>query len=181
MTIQDILQKRNLYYRNINFTTILSKEEMAFLKQEIIKLNQNGMSFTKISKELDIERPTIRAWMKSINYQIINKHNELKVRDNLFDVIETEEDAYWLGFIYADGYISDGGMFELCLKYTDYGHLIKFAKYCEYDINKIVSKQKTNFTNSFRCRLSFAAQHLKSNFTRQGIIPRKSLILTFPL
>lgn len=118
--------------------------------------------------------------MKSINYIIINKQNKLRVRKDLFEKIETEEDAYWLGFIYADGYISDEGTFELSLKHTDYNHLLKFADYCGFDRSKVVRKQKTNFPNSFRCRIGFATQQLQFNFNKHGIIPRKSLTLEFP-
>lgn len=180
MELQDIIQKRNLHGIGVNLKNILSKQEIEFLKQEIIKLNQTGMSFTQISKKLNIGRHVIRKWMKAVDYEIINTQNRLRIKNNLFQKITTEEDAYWLGFLYADGYISDKGMVEVCLKSSDYTHLLKFADYCGFDRNKVVKKQKTNFPNSFRCRLSFSTQHLKDNFIKHGVVPRKSEILTFP-
>jgi len=180
MKLQEIIDKRNKYGKGVNLIHIFTIEELKFLKEEIVKINQSGVSFVKISKQLNIERPAIRKWMKSINYKITNEHNKLKVREDLFREIKTEEDAYWLGFIYADGYISDKGNFEISLKHTDYEHLLKFAEYCKFDKNKVVSKGKTNFLNSFRCRISFSAQQTQINFNKHGVVPRKSLILTFP-
>ena len=51
-----------------------------------------------------------------------------------FDVIDTEEKAYWLGFIYADGYISsiDKAGFEIALKAEDSNHLHKFNRFMEH-------------------------------------------------
>ncbi len=143
-------------------------------------MNQNGLSFIQISDLLKIGRRSIRKWMKSVNYEIINTHNSLRVREDLFKDILTEEDAYWLGFIYADGYIANDGQFEISLKDSDYTHLLKLATFCDFDKLKVKSKQKTNFPNCFRCRMSFATQHLKERFNNIGIVPRKSLILTFP-
>ena len=37
---------------------------------------------------------------------------------NVFDTIDTEEKAYWLGFIYADGYLNSSPLFDN--KKTDY-------------------------------------------------------------
>jgi hypothetical protein len=180
MNLQSILNKRLLYNKNRKLCLIFNEEEINFIKNEIIKLNQQGISFTQISKMLNIERVNIRRWMKELNYNIVNEQNKLKIRKNLFEVIETEEDAYWLGFIYADGYIADNGQFEISLKSNDYPHLLKFANYCEFDKNKVKQNQKTNFKNSFRTRMSFATQQLKENFLKHGVVPRKSLILTFP-
>ena len=180
MELQEILSRIDKRKVGINIKNILSKEEFEFLKCEIIKLNREGLSFIKISDQLNIYRHTIRKWMKSVDYKIVNTHNRLRVRENLFEEINTEEDAYWLGFLYADGYISKGGMVQVGLKHTDYEHLLKFADFCGYDRSKVIKKQKTNFPNSFRCRIAFSTQHLKSNFNKHGIINNKSLILKFP-
>lgn len=136
-------------------------------------------SLTKIKNYLNLDRDTLRKKLKEAGIKYRNYQNELKVRTDLFSKIETEEDAYWLGFILADGYISDDGDFELSLNYNDYFHLIKFAKYCEFPLEKVVKKQPVG-KKYYRCRIAFATQHLQENFNKVGIIARKSLILQFP-
>ena len=180
MELQEILKKKEAFKKACKWENILSKNEFTFLKEEIVKMNKKGISFTQISKLLKIERHSIRRWMKSIDYKIINNHNSLRIRENLFESVFSEEDAYWLGFIYADGYIGDKGQFSIGLKESDYSHLLKFADFCNFDKSKVRTKIKTNFPNSFSCRIAFATQHLKERFNNIGIIPRKSLILTFP-
>jgi hypothetical protein len=48
------------------------------------------------------------------------------VDENFFDYVDTEEKAYWLGFITADGGIVDSSII-LQLKIDDIGHLHKFT------------------------------------------------------
>lgn len=41
-----------------------------------------------------------------------------------FENIDTEEKAYWLGFLYADGYVNaNEDKIELCLAEKDFHHL----------------------------------------------------------
>ena len=47
--------------------------------------------------------------------------------DNYFEQIDSEEKAYWVGFLYGDGHISDHTVY-LCLQTRDKGHIIKFLK-----------------------------------------------------
>ena len=48
----------------------------------------------------------------------------------MFDTIDSEEKAYWLGFIYADGWISDANnCFTLTLQQRDVEHLLKFNEF----------------------------------------------------
>ena len=62
-----------------------------------------------------------------MGYNIVNKQNLLRIDENIFDNIDSEEKAYWLGFIFADGciYISRrhnklSYRFYMGLKESDY-------------------------------------------------------------
>lgn len=146
----------------------------------LLTMYESGHSLTEIQNITGYNRTSISKLFKRNNVDIINYQNQLRIREDLFESISTEEDAYWLGFILADGYISDKGNFEISLKSEDYNHLLKFADYCGFDKSKVLKKQNTNFKDSYRCRIIFAAQHLKNRFNALGIIPRKSLIVKFP-
>ena len=57
--------------------------------------------------------------------------NKCKFNHNFFDVIDTEEKAYWLGFLMADGHINDRAncgalQLHIHLSKKDYNHLKKF-------------------------------------------------------
>ena len=46
-----------------------------------------------------------------------------------FHKIDSEQKAYWLGFILGDGYLrKDGYAMEIGLKDSDVDHLLKFAR-----------------------------------------------------
>lgn len=108
---------------------------------------------------------------------------------NYFDSIDTEEKAYWLGFIFADGNISKSERmykgklkrgnyrFELSLKAEDKYHLEKFAKVIGFN-KEVKTSKATNRTN--RCRLYFNNKHLWTILNSYGCTPNKSLTLTFP-
>ena len=108
---------------------------------------------------------------------------------NYFDSIDTEEKAYWLGFIFADGNISKSERiykgkikkgnyrFEVSLKDTDREHLEKFAK--EISFEKEIKISQTN-SKAKRCRLYFNNKHFWNTLNNYGCTPNKSLTLKFP-
>lgn len=131
-------------------------------------------SHTEIALLYNVNRETVRRNLTKIGVKSINYHNEMKHDKDKFSVIETEEDAYWLGFIYADGYVSDNNDFEIGLKESDYLHLEKFIKYLNLNSNvKYNKKQKS-------CRVIYRNKTLVDNLKNFGVVPRKSLILKFP-
>ena len=91
---------------------------------------------------------------------------------NIFDNIDTEEKAYWLGFIFADGYVSNEYRSEISLKRSDFEHLYKFTNFI--DCNREISIDK------YRCRFSFGSKHTVKRLIELGCVPRKSLVLKFP-
>lgn len=108
----------------------------------------------------------------------------------MFDCIDTEEKAYWLGFLYADGYIDASPLdpnkkakygFELSLKGDDYKHLEKFNVFMKHSRNIVkVSNTKCGDKIFTRCRWSVTNKHLWESLNSKGCTPRKSSILKFP-
>ena len=76
---------------------------------------------------MNIGYTTLHRWLRKLNINLPNYHNALKFDNTVFDTIDTEEKAYWLGFMYADGYVqNNGNSVELSLKGSDVEHLEKF-------------------------------------------------------
>lgn len=68
--------------------------------------------------------------------------------EHYFDEINTKEKAYWLGFMYADGYISKNNTIGCGLKNDDKEHLITFLKVIEISEIYLMHNKKTN-SNKF--------------------------------
>ena len=92
-----------------------------------------------------------------------------------FEIIDTEEKAYWLGFLYADGCVgSKEDKVELGLAEKDLKHIEKFRDFMNIT-NKISYREKTK-----SYRMSFRSAKCKQDLIDKGCIPKKSLILDFP-
>ena len=103
-----------------------------------------------------------------------SKHWRYHFEYSFFNVIDTEEKAYWLGFLYADGYVSKYGV-ELALSAQDRDHLVKFADAIKAD-NSLI-KLKAN-TNSYRIQVH--SKEMVEALQDHGCYKAKSLTLQFP-
>lgn len=75
-----------------------------FNPEEIIKLNNEGKTIREIANIVDIPEKRLSEMIKSFNLDI-KKGLCNKINESFFDVIDTEEKAYLLGFFIADGCI----------------------------------------------------------------------------
>lgn len=104
--------------------------------------------------------------------------NHLTENKTLFETIDSEESAYWLGFLDADGCVHNGNNYdykiEISLKEEDRHHLEKFRDFIGKD-NKISDRVKTKAV-----RYSFRNKTIWQNLINLGCVPHKSLILQFP-
>ena len=92
-----------------------------------------------------------------------------------FEIIDTEEKAYWLGFLYADGCVgSNENKVELGLAEKDLKHIEKFRDFIGV-FNKICYRSSTK-----SYRYSFRSETCKNDLIKQGCTQKKSLTLTFP-
>lgn len=103
--------------------------------------------------------------------------------DNYFHNIDTEEKAYWLGFIYADGYISKVRGYKIVgitLSIDDKFHLEKFKKAIEATNPIKIYKQTSGYSNKEYCRLIINGENLFDDLLNHGVFENKTLILEPP-
>lgn len=158
--------------------------------EEYVNTSIYDRSITKLSDKYGINRKTIIKYLNERNIEITNTHGKIPFREDAFDFIDTEEKAYWLGFMYADGYItSKGNRIGLSLSIKDIDHLKKFNTFLNYskgmnitDSHQFGSKEKYNKNGELMQMVStvITNQHMWESLNALGCVPNKSLILTFP-
>ena len=158
-----------------------TKEKYEYLKVQIPILIQKGMSSKEISEVLGISKSAIFRICNNLNICIPNYHNSLKFDNTVFDIIDTEEKAYWLGFLYADGNVhSTSNIISITLKGDDKLHLEKFRTFLKASAQVKESYTTINSKQYKICKFSVCDKHIKEALINLGCVPKKSLILTFP-
>lgn len=159
--------------RKLGVNVYNKQNEIKWDINEAIKLYESGKTLSYIAKLYGISVSVVSIRFKKLKIKVINYQNILKFDNKIFDKIDTETKAYWLGFIYADGYVSKTtNCFELALGLKDTKHLHKFAKFMSHENNVKI--------DSYRCRFQVYDKHLKEMFIKLGVTPQKSLTLKFP-
>lgn len=151
-------------------------------EKDILPAYNNGESLTSIAKKFSTTRHALSRGLKKLGITIVNTQNQTKFNENIFDYIDTEEKAYWLGFIWADGYISSkNNTFEIKLSIKDIEHLYKFNSFMQHNKNNVKTQQISFKGKTFiTCRWSVVNKHLHQVLNSYGCVPNKSLVLQFP-
>ncbi len=140
-----------------------------------IKRYKEGNSVASIARELHIDRHRLSKELKQHNVEVSRTSSKYKYNESFFVDINTEEKAYWLGFMYADGYVSEKDTkFELGLKGEDLGHVEKFR-------DTIVPGKPVHIRKKDgSCRLNGTNKNITLSLIEKGCIPNKSKTLQFP-
>lgn len=165
---------------------INTKEELDIL----IEKYNNKESMQDIAKYFGVHVQTVRNRLKELNIYDKNRRNRKHYCDfSFFENIDTEEKAYWLGYIAADGNIysneqrknkSSGSTLKIISKDKD--HLEKFKKSIKADneIEEVISfKGYSNGNKVYRIQIY--SNKMCDDLIKLGIIPNKSLILKPPI
>lgn len=181
-------KKDNLYlnYHYINQSNLEDEFIYAFSDDELqfinLYLNNPTTAYEQISKM--VEKPLSRSTLYHA-LEILGKEKteggSIKYHYNRerFKEIKTEEDAYWLGFITADGCIIENKWLQIQLAAKDKNHLIKFCSYMglnEEETNQII---KNGFGGAYTRdnpinNLKICSLDIINNLKDKGIISKKS-------
>lgn len=148
----------------------------------------SGKTVKEIAAENGLSSKVVTTRLKemSVSFRKGGARTKYTCNENYFDIIDTPEKAYWLGFIYADGCISTNHgnyIFQIALQRGDRLHLEKFLT-CIQSTHPIydgmsVSEKIGNFPNS---KIQFySSPKLCERLIELGVTERKSLTLDFPL
>lgn len=149
-------------------------EQVAYIINKY--LNEN-YTLKQLGKEFNCSYPTIR--------NLLNKH-KIKSRGNkqgyprdefYFNKIDTEEKAYWLGFLYADGCVHSNN-YEISVNITDREHVEKFKTAIKAFNHSIIEIQDKRFQNAKTLyQFSIRDKQLHQDLIKWGCIPQKSLLI----
>lgn len=147
---------------------ILTKE---YLEEEHYN---KGLSLSQIARNTGYGVTTLcthmsRHGLKTQKRQY-NQHGRKYIYDdNFFETIDTEEKAYWLGFIMADGYTMHSKKqkrLRIALGKKDESHLVEFIK-------SINSNQTINYDNR-NPYVDINSTKMCDDLSKYGVVPNKS-------
>lgn len=144
----------------------------------IIREYETGVSIRRLSLKHSIGEQTLTARLKEAGIHVRNLSEARRanhpVREDAFDVV-TEESAYWIGFLMADGSVSDRGEVRLCLKSDDAHHVSRFSAFMGSGKTASVGTYMTTKGMRSIAYIAFESPRLKESLSRYGVVPRKSM------
>jgi hypothetical protein len=158
----------------------LTKQERISISIDYI----NGSTIKNLSVKYNICTWSIFNVLKTLKIPArIRKH---KCNENYFEKIDTNEKAYWLGLLFADGYTrkrrqhnneyKQGGVVGISLKEGDEYLLLNFIN----DIESDYKLYKTITRGHISHKLEINSRKMTDDLIHHGCVVKKSLILTPP-
>lgn len=166
------IKKNNKYSKPKQYRKIIKYDN------EIIKKYNNGCSIQAIADDLNTSTNVV--WNCLLEYDLVNSNNTSRIYDineNRFLKISTEEEAYWLGFLYGDGYVDEqNGRISLCLKEQDKYHIESFIDF----IGSNISGYYKLVNGHMQYRVDINSRKVVNNLVKLGCMQCKTTKLKFP-
>ena len=185
-----IADKHNDTYKNVYESITGHRFEARLLpleeKKRICDLYSNNISTVALGKMYGVNNKPIAAVLKefSISRTGVGRR-KYPLNEYFFDDIDTQNKAYILGFLYADGSISrkkstiamsleenDGYILERMRKEIESDRPLEYLDY--------TNKHDFGYTYKNQYRLCMFSSHMCDMLISKGVCENKSLKLTFP-
>ena len=157
------------------------------IQNQIIIDYLSGKSMRQIEKDYGVSRQTTAKFLEKNNIKKDKGNHYRKYYHNFdyFENIDTEDKAYWLGFIFADGHITNNDnrygqdQFGISCAEKDKEILSKFLVSIEANNPILIYKRKNNEGQPL-CRVQLTSQKTVNDLIDKGCFKQKTLILKPP-
>lgn len=137
---------------------------------------------TKLAIKYNISKDVIYYLFDKYNVSKLNPGNrKYTLNKSYFDKIDTEDKAYFLGLMYADGYNCENrDRFTITLQERDRDILEKLSKCINSNKPLYLIKYKNRPTWQKHLMMTIISKQLSQNLVKLGCWQKKSLNLKFP-
>lgn len=152
---------------------------------EYIRANYQKLSVKKMAEELNRTPNAVKLKAERIGC----KKSPYNCAYDYFNIIDTEDKAYWLGFIYADGYVSinketNSGYVGIELQASDVEHLKKFNKSISGNYQIKFYDKECNLSNNLNkhrmCKIRIYSIDMVNDLINHGATSDKTYTMTLP-
>lgn len=141
---------------------------------------EKGQSIAGIAKKFGLHRIKLSKNLQEKYGIKIRQDGRKPLDENYFSSIDTPEKAYWLGFLYADGYVSENNDIEFCLQDKDKKAVESFKKAIRSG-HKISEKNVVLNGKVFKnWRLTIKSIKMANDLKKHGCACNKTFELKFP-
>lgn len=163
---------------------LLSEEE----KQNIIADYKNNVSLRSLEKKYHHTRRRLSTWLESIGVKTTkgNHYRKYFHDEDFFETIDTEEKAYWLGFMFADGYIVNNenkygqDHFGISVAMDSLDVIEKFKASLKATNPILYDFSGNRYGKQTLCKLVLCSQKTVNDLIDKGCFKQKTLILEPP-
>ena len=159
----------------------IKDEDIEIIKQMIIE----GYTYSEIGRKFNVTKNCIFTYAKKLSLNTGKRFKRKNsIIDNIFETIDTEEKAYWLGFIMADGGVcyttnyykesNKPNRLYINLSIKDYTMLEKFNKFLNYDKPIKTYIPKGTYSTNEMCNVTVNSVKLCKDLGCYGIVPNKT-------
>ncbi len=140
--------------------------------QQVLQLFQNGVTTREISKKLSIGRGTITAILKDNN--LGGHFRKYKINDNFLDEINSEEQAYFLGWMSVAGSLY-GRASSIAIQIKESrSHLLEIIA-TWFSEDKIITYGKYNDSDGRYASFCIYASNTKAKLIDLGFLEKKDI------
>lgn len=195
LSLKDIAKKHGICFNSARKIIVEKGEKIkdfkvnANIEKHIVDDYKNGITNKELTKKYNLHRCTIQTVLLRNDVKLkplsetARKHQ--LINENYFNIIDSEEKAYILGLLYADGNIRYNG-FEITLMEIDKEILEKLSIII---YNKIVLgyrrakkyRTESKYISKPQYRLTVISNIMKNDLINHGCVQAKTFKIRFPL
>lgn len=149
----------------------------------ILDLYTSGLSTVNIGKIFNVSYNCIRTILLKNGIVLRNSSDSKKkysLNENYFSFIDSHEKAYFVGFLYADGYNNtEKGVVKLCLAEQDKKILEILRSELQTD-KPLYEKKQKNKNSQTQYSLDIISKKISKDLEGFGLTKAKTFTITFP-